>query len=606
MSDTQFGLREGKIVHIKDINPEMNGLKCGCVCPRCGEKLVARMGSIAWCFAHYSKTECLGGDETALHHLAKEILLESPGIVLPQLDVLMDVHVEEGYCLFSPDEGKGTTVRLKSPWIISFQDTDDEVTIGPYRADVVGYDEVHSYALEIKVTHAVDYEKRLYFIENQINCIEIDLGWFYEHPDEYSYPSLKDAILKELSCKKWLSFHSTMLIPYKVAAFEEYQKERKEYLEEEAEYLLELEEEKHQWEQQEALYAKQNEKQRNAIIKACDPVFRKQNMVHWTKRYFSDKGVQKMHKMLHVNPESLPPYMRMDLMNAYAFKCDPRHIQTILFYTYVFKHRDNEWKVKGVCEWIRKDLKFYCANPLIYPYKIARYSASLDKYIFEYFLELTKIGFLSCPELFRGDNPNMYHTTFTNRTSRTRNMHRRIEINKQKRPNIATFRKERRKPFEESNVYKSKPVLWGVKDLFHNAFRKLGAGVISQYGSDPYSAFSHDGFEQFRNDVLASFNKHEADAKEAICKALGYYEKVELFKKSIESLFAYRVTVEDAECIFDFINTFPERLKDEGLKDAGEILRFIEYFLHPIADPDLRKAVENLRGECKRIERRYF
>lgn len=58
-----------------DIFDAKNGLKCECTCICCGDRLIARQGSIKeWHFAHESGADCAGGVESALHLAAKQII----------------------------------------------------------------------------------------------------------------------------------------------------------------------------------------------------------------------------------------------------------------------------------------------------------------------------------------------------------------------------------------------------------------------------------------------------------------------------------------------------------------------------------------------------
>lgn len=65
-----FGLKDGELVSIDSVP---SGLECGCVCPVCNKKLVARKGDKkVHYFAHHSIAKCSG--ETLLHYLAKYFL----------------------------------------------------------------------------------------------------------------------------------------------------------------------------------------------------------------------------------------------------------------------------------------------------------------------------------------------------------------------------------------------------------------------------------------------------------------------------------------------------------------------------------------------------
>lgn len=63
---------EGKVVHINEVP---NGKECGCICPSCKEKLIAKNQGKTdrkHHFAHQSGTECDYAVESMLHLLAKE------------------------------------------------------------------------------------------------------------------------------------------------------------------------------------------------------------------------------------------------------------------------------------------------------------------------------------------------------------------------------------------------------------------------------------------------------------------------------------------------------------------------------------------------------
>ena len=66
-----FGIREGKLVTINDVQ---SGLSGECVCPQCKEPLIARKGfNKIHHFAHYKGSHCNGSLETSLHIKAKQI-----------------------------------------------------------------------------------------------------------------------------------------------------------------------------------------------------------------------------------------------------------------------------------------------------------------------------------------------------------------------------------------------------------------------------------------------------------------------------------------------------------------------------------------------------
>ena len=75
----QYGLRNGKIISIWDLNEEDRGLKCNCICPNCGMELQAKLGSgkKQRHFSHNNANCNVAiAQQTALHMLAKEIIEE--------------------------------------------------------------------------------------------------------------------------------------------------------------------------------------------------------------------------------------------------------------------------------------------------------------------------------------------------------------------------------------------------------------------------------------------------------------------------------------------------------------------------------------------------
>src|ERR1700739_5058534 len=72
---------DGRIFRISGVP---SGLACGCACPACGRKLVAKhcVKKVDH-FAHYQGDECEYAHETALHLLAKQALEECPRLWLP-------------------------------------------------------------------------------------------------------------------------------------------------------------------------------------------------------------------------------------------------------------------------------------------------------------------------------------------------------------------------------------------------------------------------------------------------------------------------------------------------------------------------------------------
>lgn len=87
-----YGRRaDGTLAHISEVE---RGEACGCVCPACERRLVARKcKDKADHFAHKGDTACSYGAETNAHLWAKEVLEVERRIYLPAIEVELEGRV---------------------------------------------------------------------------------------------------------------------------------------------------------------------------------------------------------------------------------------------------------------------------------------------------------------------------------------------------------------------------------------------------------------------------------------------------------------------------------------------------------------------------------
>jgi len=86
-----YGQKDGELLTASEVE---RGLACNCVCPACGHRLQSHQGKQRNpYFSHYRGSDCGAGYETALHLLAKDILLEEKKILLPELKVTSDISI---------------------------------------------------------------------------------------------------------------------------------------------------------------------------------------------------------------------------------------------------------------------------------------------------------------------------------------------------------------------------------------------------------------------------------------------------------------------------------------------------------------------------------
>jgi ssDNA-binding Zn-finger/Zn-ribbon topoisomerase 1 len=182
MENLKYGLQENKLVHIDDVE---KGLACNCICPHCHAPLVAKKGEHnVKHFAHYNLNDCEHGTETALHLMAKNIILQTRKI-------------------FVPDAPKTEYDLSKRGKVMMFDKAELEQQLSDtVRGDIVLYRDTSFLNVEIRVTHKIDTNKAIELFNLRIPTIEIDLS------------CIKDNFSEDLVKKLILSGEKTTLVYY--------------------------------------------------------------------------------------------------------------------------------------------------------------------------------------------------------------------------------------------------------------------------------------------------------------------------------------------------------------------------------------------------------
>lgn len=176
----------GRVVYIDDVE---NGAQCGCICPKCGDSLIAKNGGQerAHHFAHDNSTECKGGAETIIHLAAKQIIADYKRVTLPlelgaldieknHISVFENVHLEHTLC---------------------HQGTNDRII-----ADCFGIGMMGSLIIEIAVHHRVDNEKAEKVQLLGIPAIEINLN--DQIGKIITWDELENAVLFDTNRRQWI------------------------------------------------------------------------------------------------------------------------------------------------------------------------------------------------------------------------------------------------------------------------------------------------------------------------------------------------------------------------------------------------------------------
>lgn len=180
-----FGLKDGKLVEISAVG---RGLDCGCTCPCCGSRLVARKGErkVAH-FSHYQNPECEHGFETALHLAAKSILEHRREIRLPEL-----WH----------DMGRFGPQKLTEALSPKVSGVIVERRLGGIVPDLLLDFNGQQLLVEIAVTHFVDGEKLEKIRALGISAIEVDLSSFLNDPLDLQ--ELTTILVEKAERKEWV------------------------------------------------------------------------------------------------------------------------------------------------------------------------------------------------------------------------------------------------------------------------------------------------------------------------------------------------------------------------------------------------------------------
>lgn len=179
---------------IRSVDEVARGLGCECVCPTCGDKVIARQGEVReWHFAHVSVSDCEHAAEGALHRAAKQLLVESGGMTIPEARVPANVTLPDGRT------GYGEAFRPEA-WI-DFQQAEAEKAFGEIRPDVTAMTDGKMLFIEVAVTHFVDAEKRAVLAKLQIPTIEIDLSGLFQ--TRWDWNLLHEVVIENAVYKSW-------------------------------------------------------------------------------------------------------------------------------------------------------------------------------------------------------------------------------------------------------------------------------------------------------------------------------------------------------------------------------------------------------------------
>lgn len=206
--------KEG-IVHVATVP---DGADCGCECPACGRKLIAREGTRRRHFAHAridgggrDDFNCDGGQMTALHLFAQRLLVEKKALTLP---AVAGGHGDERI-----------EWRRAEEW--TFDHSTMEEAVGSIRPDVILSTANSRLHVEILVTHACSPEKVEAVRAKGLAMVEIDLS---KADRDIDLPGLENLILHGAD-RRWI--YNRRIVQIEAIIVREREKRRREEAERE-------------------------------------------------------------------------------------------------------------------------------------------------------------------------------------------------------------------------------------------------------------------------------------------------------------------------------------------------------------------------------------
>lgn len=192
-----WGLKDGILVHISTVK---NGLECECFCPNseCGGKLVAKNNpeniKVSH-FAHYKDSECNSSIESAIHLLAKKILLREKKMLLPDFIAKKSNITKDDFKIHGQEINFDSIIVEKNINGTSFKS--ENFYIRPDIKATFGNNELY---VEFANTSFVKKDKLEKIKSLNLFCVEIDLSKVQQNEK-----SILSIINSNVSEKYWLN-----------------------------------------------------------------------------------------------------------------------------------------------------------------------------------------------------------------------------------------------------------------------------------------------------------------------------------------------------------------------------------------------------------------
>lgn len=193
----KYGIRNGKEFHISEVE---SGLNCNCICPACGEQLIAKKGENIKPqnhFAHKSKEQCLHAYETSIHYDSKRILEKVKKITLPYRKPVFDTfQLNDFFNKHLNTKFLGTVIPKEYHIENVIIEKKLHDIVPDLKCTIMGKPII----IEIAVTSMIKAEKQTKIENIGIPVIEIDLSKINKSIEE---KDLELNVIKNINNKTW-------------------------------------------------------------------------------------------------------------------------------------------------------------------------------------------------------------------------------------------------------------------------------------------------------------------------------------------------------------------------------------------------------------------
>ncbi len=402
----QFGLREDKIVAVGELSPNERGLKCGCVCPVCGGRVVARLGEKKQPhFAHYQATDCdiASAQQTALHLLAKELIAEAKGMYFPAAVVRCgEAFPSENAGAWQIMQRLPKTVEYRPAAFYHCSNVILEKKLSDIIPDIILEQGEQRVLVEIAVTHFIDEEKQKKIEKIGLPVLEVDLSDL--RAEQLNRAELRDRLLSTPEGKNWMFLPASQARQVAFDQYSELYRKAKRDIKTEAEQQLQK--------------AKRREEKRATAQQKYDQLLQPSRYREMLEQRRNDEETLRTIRQFRFFRDqacsTVPFFLDIPTTGDLVFDCDRRVWQAAVFDQFIYNRHMEESKpitiyIKMITSWVTNHQKIFKLDWTLMS-KVFSYAGGhgyprslLEQSVKEFLWHLARLGFITKPEYSQAD-----------------------------------------------------------------------------------------------------------------------------------------------------------------------------------------------------------